>query len=392
MTGELPGRGALSSIILGLIEAEVSRQRGVGGLPLAGAQETLAVEMTLDEAGFGIDSLEQMGVRASIEEMFGSIVTTGRNDREALPNTAGTWADMVLRSWQDNTAALNVMTSGTTGAPKSCRHLVSDLMEEARYFAEIIGTRKRVVAFVPPQHIYGLIWTAILPELLEAIVIRAHANDLVDLLAGDLVVGVPHQWHALARRPSFPKDIIGVNAGGPLALDDANALSTSGLTRMLDVYGTSETGGIAFREAACPVYTLIPRWTFGEDGLGVSQLISIDGKMIPLPDRIVRIGDSFRLDGRHDGVVQVGGLNVSPNQIAQILVEHDGVAEAAVRLGGNGRLKAFLVPCNGRAADGLVEAVSQYAARQLPAHARPVSYRTGMTLPQGALGKALDWQ
>lgn len=392
MNGALPGRAALSSIILGLIEAEILRQRGAGGLAFGRVQETLAAGMTLDEAGFGIDSLEQMGVRTAIEEMFGAIVTPGGSDRQAQPTTAGTWADAVLRSWQDTTPALNVTTSGTTGTPKSCRHLVHDLMDEARHFAELVGARKRVVAFVPPQHIYGLIWTALLPEFLEAVVVRVRPADIVDLLAGDLVVGVPHQWRALARRSRFPEDVIGVSAGGPLALDDANALSAAGLARILDVYGTSETGGIAFRDAACPQYTLLPRWTFGQDGSGPGQLVSIDGRIVPLPDRIVRLGDRFRLDGRHDGVVQVGGLNVWPDQIAQILGEHDGVADAAVRLGGNGRLKAFLVPSDGRATDALVEAVAHYAAHRLPAHARPVSYRTGMTLPRGPLGKALDWQ
>lgn len=306
--------------------------------------------------------------------------------------TLGDWIDAILLKWQLPDPVLNVRTSGTSGRPKLCPHRVADLMEEARFFAGLLGCRHRVVSMVPADHIYGLIWTALLPEVLEVSVLTSTGNTAIELSPGDLVVAVPDQWRALGRRSAaFPDDVVGVSAAAPLALADAEQLLRSGLTTIIEVYGASETGGIGYRHAPDRPYTLLPRWQFAPGLDHDEQIVSTGGTVVLLPDHIVRIGDRLNLGQRRDGAVQVGGLNIWPAQVAETLCRHEGVAQAAVRLGSNGRLKAFLVPKEQRSPDRLLSSIAEHAAANLPAHARPVAYHIGRALPVGALGKSADW-
>jgi acyl-CoA synthetase (AMP-forming)/AMP-acid ligase II len=55
---------------------------------------------------------------------------------------------------------------------------------------------------------------------------------------------------------------------------------------------------------------------------------------------------SFHVLRRQDGAVQVGGINVFPSRVAEVLARHPLVAQASVRLAApeqGGRLKALIV-------------------------------------------------
>jgi len=62
-----------------------------------------------------------------------------------------------------------------------------------------------------------------------------------------------------------------------------------------------------------------------------------------------------------------------------------------VRLGGDGRLKAFIVPDTGTDADTLAPLLRQMVANRLPSHEQPRHFRFGDALPRNAMGKLKDW-
>lgn len=253
--------------------------------------------------------------------------------------------------------------------------------------------RRRLVALVPTHHLYGIIWTALLPDGLGVPVVTPPIGTALDLAPGDLVVAVPDQWRAILRLTrGFPADIVGVSSAAPL--DDALAadLAAAGLTRLLDIYGSSETGGIALRTLPATRYDLLPRWRLVPHGDGDWQLADRDGTHHPLPDHVERIGErGLRPTGRRDGAVQVGGHNVWPARVAAMLRTLDGVADAAVRLDGNGRLKAFVVPDGARDPADLAPLIDRAVADRLPVAARPKRLRFGPALPRNAMGKLEDW-
>ena len=102
----------------------------------------------------------------------------------------------------------------------------------------------------------------------------------------------------------------------------------------------------------------------------------------------------FHVGGRHDDAVQVGGTNVFPSRVRQVLLDHPQVLDAAVRLmspGEGTRLKAFIVPQPGADVDALRAELWAWSEARLSAAARPKAYRFDAQLPRNAMGKLADW-
>jgi long-chain acyl-CoA synthetase len=99
------------------------------------------------------------------------------------------------------------------------------------------------------------------------------------------------------------------------------------------------------------------------------------------------------IDGRRDDLIISGGVNVYPAEVEAVLVEVDGVAEAAVfgvpddRWGQ--RVCAALVPVAGLAPpwDQLVEAVRIHVAGSLAPYKHPKQFEVVEALPRTATGK-----
>ncbi len=389
MTTALPAlsRAAVHRIACAVVASELRRWRTAGAAPTD--RDTWPEALPIGEDGLGLDSIEQLVALGALAETFG--LEDSDLGREP-PARVGDWIDWILRGHAAADGRMTVRTSGSTGRPKPCDHAIADLLDEAAFLATQIPGRRRVVALVPAHHLYGIIWTALLPAALGVEVVPRTIGTPLDLAAGDLVVAVPDQWRALLRLTrGFPADIVGVSSGG--ALDDRLAadLLADGLARLLDIYGSSETGGIALRDLPATAYTLLPRWHLLPKAKDW-RLGDDRGGRHALPDHIERIGDrGLRPTGRRDGAVQVGGHNVWPGRVAIMLRTLDGVVDAAVRLGDDGRLKAFIVRDDAADPDLLSARIDQAIADQLAGPERPKSIRFGAALPRDALGKLADW-
>ena len=56
------------------------------------------------------------------------------------------------------------------------------------------------------------------------------------------------RWELAAPLCQWPEDVTGVTSTGPIAAATITALRQRGLARMVEVYGSSETGGVAWRD------------------------------------------------------------------------------------------------------------------------------------------------
>lgn len=347
-------------------------------------------DMAIADEGLGLDSLERLAALGALAETFG--LDDAMLGAEP-PRLVGAWTDWIMQGHARGQGRITVRTSGSTGVPVPCPHDVASLVEEARFMAAQLPGRRRIVALVPAHHLYGIIWTALLPDVLDVPVVTPTIGAALNLVPGDLVVAVPDQWQAMLRLTrGFPTDVVGVSSAAPL--DDALAadLAAAGLTRLLDIYGSSETGGIALRTLPATSYDLLPRWRLQPQGEGDWQLADRHGILHPLPDHVERVGErGLRPIGRRDGAVHVGGHNVWPARVAAMLRGLDGVADAAVRLDGNGRLKAFIVPEGDRDPADLTPLIDRAVVDRLSVAERPRRLRFGTALPRNAMGKLEDW-
>ncbi|MGL5139601.1 MAG: AMP-binding enzyme, partial [Beijerinckiaceae bacterium] len=222
------------------------------------------------------------------------------------------------------------------------------------------------------------------------------------LLPGDLIVATPHLWRYLATSlPRFPAGVSGATSTAPMPADLAGLLLEQKLERLTEIYGSSETAGIAWRDNPASAFRLFDGWAVADDG-EVIYRIEADGTLgepVPFADHVIFEGERLiRPVGRRDGAVQVGGINVFPDRVRRRIEACEGVAAAVVRafaVGGDAarqRLKAFVVPGD-RTADtaALEAAIRASLGGELAEVERPAAYRFGPALPVNAIGKAMDW-
>lgn len=350
-------------------------------------------------AGFdGADSLERLQLAAAVSEAL-HMHESGVADALLAWPGLDAWCRVATRSLQRFDAAITVRTSGSTGIAKSCTHRLEALGQEVEGLVAILPGVTRIVSAVPCHHIYGFIFTLLLPARLGVPVLdlRGHAPGALATLArpGDLVVGYPEFWAAATRAAAsgWPPGMLGVTSTAPCPAVVAMAAMQAGLSRLLQVHGASETAGIGWRDNPSAPYTLMAQW----ERAPRARLRRLGGTAtIRAPDAMTWLdARHYHLAGRRDGAVQVGGVNVFPARVREVLQGHDDVADVAVRLmrpAEGARLKAYIVPRD-PAADmaALQTRLTALAADRLAVAERPRAYSFGPRLPATAMGKPADW-
>ncbi len=359
-------------------------------------------DMPVGEDGLGLDSLERMEVASALSEAL-HLHESGVEDLLLARRTFGEWVDVASRGLAHFDSQLSFRTSGSSGEPKCCGHPLADLAQEVDHLVNLFRGAKRIISAVPAHHIYGFLFTVMLPEKLgglEVIDVRLLTPRALtrQLQAGDLVVSHPTHWSLVASHGGpLPCGVTGVSSTAPCPEELAAELrrSEGGLERLVQVYGSSETAGVGWRESPNAPFQLMPHWS--RAAAGQLQRRSDNGAMCTArtQDIIEWLDDRhFHVGGRLDAAVQVGGVNVFPKRISTMLATHPQVREAAVRLmtAAEGyRLKAFVVPEAGADTEALRAELDQWANQHLSAPERPKSYKFGSQLPVNENGKYRDW-
>ena len=391
--------GVLLRFVADLIADEVAHLRP-GGVALP--PQPWAADLRLDSDGLGLDSLELMSVAAALNETL-HLHESGIEDLLLARRSVGEWVELAAEGLAHFSARLTFRTSGSSGKPKPCTHELSHLQQEVATLGELVSGSGRVLAAVPSHHIYGFLFTVLLPDRLacgSAIDVRSSTPLTLAhrLQAGDLLVSHPAHWALVARHvPALPAGVHGVTSTAPCPDELARALSDAGLQRLLQVYGSSETAGIGWRDAPGSPYHLMPHWQRDLTSASAVVRLAADGSRWPhaLQDHIEWLdAGRFSVAGRVDAAVQVGGVNVFPERVRQALLAHPGVLEAAVRPMApheGQRLKAFIVPAVDADPDVLRDELARWLAGRLAAAEQPKAYTFGPALPVNPRGKACDW-
>lgn len=352
----------------------------------------------IGETGLGADSLELINLSTALARAI-HMHESKIADNFIKDSTLAAWIKITHRSLSIYSEKISFKTSGSTGLKKYCEHYLKNLEEEATFIATLFAGRKRILRAVPSHHIYGFIFSVLLPrhldiEVLDVCGLSANAIN-THLRSGDLILGFPELWYSFSEANlEFVNDVIGVNSSGPCLQEVGLSLLELNLKSFYEVYGASETAGVGWRNHPLDDYTLFPYWNkhFTEP-----QLIREGAQLTvaKLQDKLEwNTSIHFKVLGRKDDIVQVGGNNVSLNHVRQTLLQHPSVKVAAIRLmlpNEGSRLKAFIVPVNNGNDEVTIEKMERYVNTCLKPEERPKSITFGNRLPINELGKLCDW-
>lgn len=391
-------RDGICRVIVDLLDQEHRSARGETLRAHQAYDSASLEELHLGTKGLSLDSMELLTAAGVVNEFF-HLHESGVEDYLLRRRRLGDWAEVVEHALNEGVSSVTFRTSGSSGTPRLVTHPWSKLKQEVDFLSELLQCRNRIVSTVPAHHIYGFLFTVYLPELLEVPVFSlpweriGKLSERLELR--DLVISHPTLWHYLRRSVGdWPSSIWGVSSTAPLPEELHRGLYEKGVERLIEIYGSTETGGVGFRERPGEPFTLFPYYRrAGSAELERFESGGEECEPVELMDELSWQDDQrFLPVKRKDRVVQVGGENVHLPRVEAAIAEHPEVEAVTVRLGGSGpeaRLKAFVVPVIG--SDLGVEELEAHCRERLRPVEQPRSFRLGSELPRNPLGKVVDW-
>ena len=329
---------------------------------------------------------------------------------------------------------LILLTSGTTGTPKGAPRTVRSPLAAAQFLDRIpLRAREATMLAAPLFHGTGLSQFLLSFALGSTVVLRRRFDPAETLRAVQ-----DNKVTALVLVPTMLRRILDADvadtfdtsslriifcAGSALPPELGNRATEAFGDVLYNLYGSTE---VAVATVATPQDWREAPGTVGRAPVGcrvalydendrpitephvtgrvfVGSMLSFegytDGRHKEILDGLLSSGDvghfdaqgRLFIDGRDDDMIVSGGENVFPGEIENLLLEHDGVAEAAVtgvpddEFGQ--RLKAYLVPRGDATLDA--EEIKAYVRANLARYKVPRDVVVLDELPRNATGKLL---
>ncbi len=265
------------------------------------------------------------------------------------PDTSATpLADLSNVLIDPDAVLLQVYTSGSSGKPQAIPKTIKQLSSEVQHLQTLWGEQLNsslVLATVSHQHIYGLLFRVLWPlaagacfdaqacEYLEEIKFRAWQDWPLSLVSSPTHLSrIPAELdqNTLQKLRNI------FSSGAPLQRQDSLLACSRMGTPISEIYGSSETGGIAWRqhtpedEALWQVMPgVIVRQDNKQECLQVcSEHLSTAGWQQTSDRVFFNTNGEFSLLGRIDRIVKVEGKRVSLDEIEAWLLKHPAVESA----------------------------------------------------------------
>jgi len=302
---------------------------------------------------------------------------------------------------------LRLYTGGSTGTPqlwsKSGINIFAEALFLAHHFA--VSHRDRIVATISPLHIYGLLYSVVLPLVSGATVLAGTPSFPEEILRtvadqeATVLVSVPAHYRALRDRSGLGTSLrLAFSSAGMLDAEDNTAFCRHNGTGIVEIYGSTETGGLALRnrsqgEAGFTPYPTID-WKINDQRLHIRSPYLSPGLQRDAEDFFIT-GDrvepcapaGFQLRGRADSITKVAGKRVDLEELRALIKQQPDVADCLVlALAETGSREHRIVALvEGQAADP--EAIRKALAARFEPYALPRAIKTIDRLPMKANGK-----
>jgi acyl-coenzyme A synthetase/AMP-(fatty) acid ligase len=317
-------------------------------------------------------------------------------------------------------------TSGSSGMGRGVLKTHANLMVELADLADILARPgDRFLSVLPWSYIYGLLHHLLLPMYVggTACHLRGYTPaELLDTVARqdvDVFVGVPALYRVLAGVPgTLRRDDLSwaVSSGAPLDATTAARIYKRLGWRVVEFYGSTESGGISFNPdkqshgdsvgQAMPHIQIrgLPRHQgvgvlevrgptvsdWAHEGTGKIRLTDAEGWYATNDTGSLDSRGRLRLTGRVGRLIKVAGKRVSLDGIEAALLSLPGVMDATVsarydRLHGEVPVADVVpAPGSGLSSEGLL----RNCKLLLPAHQRPRQIRLCRLIKRRRVSKA----
>ena len=307
--------------------------------------------------------------------------------------------------------SLSLCTSGSSGEPKLIEKRLRQLANEVQALEDLWGKdlgAACIIGSVATQHIYGLLFRVLWPLSAGRPFVRKQLPFPEDLQRASR----EHPTFAWVASPALLKrmgdnlDWPGLSkvrrvfsSGGALPAEAASSLQQRLGQWPTEILGSSETGGIAWRQGES-LWQAFAGVELGQDADGALQISSPympDGHVEQTADAVRMGADGrFELLGRLDRVVKLEEKRISLPLLEQALVAHEWVSEARLGVVQENRasLGALLVltdsglhALRNQGRRTLTETLRKHLSGHCEAIALPRRWRMVRQLPLNAQGK-----
>lgn len=299
---------------------------------------------------------------------------------------------------------LTAFTSGTTGDHQACPKTAGQLFGEALTLGHALGfdTTRIVAATVPSHHLYGLLFGVLVPFFHGAAFVRepafqpAEIRNLCERRWVTDLVTVPAHLGALVEagwNSHFRLDRA-FSSGAVLDSELADEFHRVSGARVIDVLGSTESGGIAWRVTEPgAVYVPLPGV---EVGVGPDARLMLRSPFLPpgsgwqlMSDRVRLREAGFEHLGRSDGVVKLGAKRIAVQELEARARQLDTVTDAAVLVQPSTPLRGteLWLAVATEHSQWTATSLRQALGRYFDPVVLPRRYRVVPNLPRDALGK-----
>lgn len=338
-------------------------------------------ETPLGAGGLSLSTAERTACAERIASLFGL-------EPEFLSGLAATriedWARALADELHRSMTAFSFKPAARTLDDDAYRHRADEIFQDAAAAANILAGRRRLLSFVAPHSLLGFVLSILTPNLLgvESIDARGMTPDALSasLLYGDVLIATPTLWRYMVQEQvKAPDNTLAVSFGEPMTLELAAEMRQCGFGVLRELYGSTETGLIAWRDTPGEEFVLFDQWRRNDDDL---LRVSPDGaarRVEPMDILGWKSDRSFSLSGRRDGAIQIGAVNVFPEAVAATIRAHALVSRCRISVGrranGASRLIAHIVLEKGAApSEKVARDIDAWCRESLRQQERPQIY------------------
>lgn len=234
-------------------------------------------------------------------------------------------------------------TSGSSGQPKPNRKtwgsFVASTALNAALLREHVGDHAQLVATVPPQHMYGMETSVLLP-LLGGMAVHSGrpffpaeiADALQQARAPRVLVTTPVHLRALLQSGIVLPPLAAVlSATAPLGQELAEQAESHWGAPVLEMFGSTETCVFAYRRTARETdWRLYPGVQLQPQPHGTGVAAPWFAEPVMLQDLIELLPGGFRLCGRSSDLLEIAGKRASLGELNRRLLDVPGVQDGVV--------------------------------------------------------------